>query len=511
MEQYQPIQRLGSGACANIYLVRRVTDGAVFVAKRVDLGHINTDFAMKEVRALSRLRSHPHITQYHTHYVQGNELIIIMEYADGGDLAKLMRARHELSASLQQAESMEGQVFGGIFAVPAPRTGFTEGEVLYLFRQVCEAVSFLHRNNIVHRDLKPANIFLTRDGRVKVGDLGVCKQVEHAYDWARTRIGTPLYMAPEIWNGLPYDFKGDVWALGCLLYELTTGRLAFTAPAQILHNQIRPLPVRVPEGLARLIRWMLTADPNTRPTMEEVLAEVRTMERAAHPQEAPPISPALPLGTPVCTTQPVVESPAASPAAVNGVAAAAGAGSSAPTPRSGAASAASSAARSRASFPVVRPRADAPVAAEYPAVNIVGSSASAAAADVPPQSQQQGVHFYAAAPQQQFVYQPQQQYYAPYGHAAFGVHHPHAPGCVHHHPGYFYQQPATFGNGFGVAGGGNYAVAYVDSVDSDAGSDVAYGMPVVAQPQQQYVCAAMPQRWVGASSYVTPGGAVFVA
>ena len=80
---------------------------------------------------------------------------------------------------------------------------------------------YLHENSVLHRDLKTANIFLKQDYTIKIGDLGISRQMENTDKLASTKmIGTLPYMSPEIFNGVPYGQKNDIWALGCILYRL---------------------------------------------------------------------------------------------------------------------------------------------------------------------------------------------------------------------------------------------------------------------------------------------------
>ena len=89
----------------------------------------------------------------------------------------------------------------------------------------------MHNRKILHRDLKVQNIFMTDDDTLKIGDLGISKQMTHTTQMAETpMIGTPLYLSPEIINSLPYSFKSDIWALGCILYQLCTLKVPFDAP-----------------------------------------------------------------------------------------------------------------------------------------------------------------------------------------------------------------------------------------------------------------------------------------
>lgn len=82
---------------------------------------------------------------------------------------------------------------------------------------------------MLHRDLKSQNVFLTANNTVKLGDFGISKVLENTNDVAMTVQGTPYYMSPEVCQSKPYDYKSDVWALGCILYELATLKHAFTA------------------------------------------------------------------------------------------------------------------------------------------------------------------------------------------------------------------------------------------------------------------------------------------
>lgn len=99
------------------------------------------------------------------------------------------------------------------------------------------ALNYIHENRILHRDIKSSNIFVTSNGYVKIGDFGISRVLEHTYDSANTVVGTPYYMryqnlymvSPEVCENKPYTFKSDVWALGCVLYELCTLKHAFDA------------------------------------------------------------------------------------------------------------------------------------------------------------------------------------------------------------------------------------------------------------------------------------------
>lgn len=106
---------------------------------------------------------------------------------------------------------------------------FTEEEILNWFIQICIALEYIHGRKILHRDVKSQNIFLTNNNTVKLGDFGISKLLESTNEAAMTVVGTPYYMSPEVCENKPYTFKSDVWALGCVLYELCTLQHAFSA------------------------------------------------------------------------------------------------------------------------------------------------------------------------------------------------------------------------------------------------------------------------------------------
>ncbi len=128
-----------------------------------------------------------------------------MEYCEVGDLASHIK---------QKAKKGET---------------FTEEEILNWFIQICIALDYIHGRKILHRDIKSQNIFLTTNHTVKLGDFGISKLLESTNEAAMTVVGTPYYMSPEVCENKPYTFKSDVWALGCVLYELCTLQHAFSA------------------------------------------------------------------------------------------------------------------------------------------------------------------------------------------------------------------------------------------------------------------------------------------
>eukprot|EP00656_Telonema_subtile_P008599 TRINITY_DN14010_c0_g1_i2.p1 TRINITY_DN14010_c0_g1~~TRINITY_DN14010_c0_g1_i2.p1 ORF type:complete len:682 (-),score=265.15 TRINITY_DN14010_c0_g1_i2:192-2237(-) len=257
MEQYKKIKRLGEGAFGVCFVVQN-SAGKRLAMKEVSIESIGAqerDKAFEEARLLKSL-CHPNVIAFQEFFVAKGKLFIIMDYASGGDLG------------------------GRIAQRKSSRAGpFPEEEVCVWLVQILMGVKYLHDQKILHRDLKPQNIFLTNKGVVKLGDFGIAKVLESTRAYARTQIGTPFYISPEICNNHKYTSATDLWSLGVILHELLALEPPFSGASiqalvmSILNNPPKPLPegCQVCAELLALRSGMLHKRPSDRPSAGTIL------------------------------------------------------------------------------------------------------------------------------------------------------------------------------------------------------------------------------------------------
>lgn len=157
---------------------------------------------------------------------------------------------------------------------------FTESQILDWFTQICLAMKHVHDRKILHRDLKNQNIFLTKDNTIKLGDFGIARVLSNTREKAKTMVGTPYYLSPEIIENKPYNFASDMWSLGVVLYELCTLKPPFNAEnlkylaLKIVKGIYNPIPAQYSKDLRKLIEVLLKKDVSSRPTVNEILSRI---------------------------------------------------------------------------------------------------------------------------------------------------------------------------------------------------------------------------------------------
>jgi serine/threonine protein kinase len=170
--------------------------------------------------------------------------------------------------------NVEGDMYHKIRSTQGKK--FEEYQVIDWAIQMCLAIYHMHDRRILHRDLKTQNIFLT-NGKIKLGDFGISKVLDSTVQLTSTVIGTPYYMSPEQFKYKPYSYKTDIWALGCVIYEMCSLRHAFDAQSinalavKVLKGNFAPLANNYSKGLKELVGKMLSINPKDRPTIVQVL------------------------------------------------------------------------------------------------------------------------------------------------------------------------------------------------------------------------------------------------
>lgn len=281
--RYRILEAIGDGAAGAVFRARQLNvdrDVAVKVLSLDDVPKETLPEVMarfeNEARVISRLR-HPHTIKLHDFgRMPDGRLYLVMELLTGVPLDRLLS---------------QGPL--------------DERRTLRILRQVSEALVEAHQEKIIHRDLKPQNIFLEQVGgqeECKILDFGIARGPAQTLRTQQgTVIGTPAYMSPEQAQGQPLDERSDLYSLGVVTYQCLSGRLPFTAdtPVGVLVKHVTepppPLssldpPVKVSEGLERLIMRLLSKDPAARPAdAREVREAVRLLEHRSDEKGFAPV------------------------------------------------------------------------------------------------------------------------------------------------------------------------------------------------------------------------------
>jgi len=257
--RYQIVRELGKGSMGVVYEAHDPQIDRLVALKVLRPDLVTTEEFLqrflKEAKAIGRL-SHPNVVTVYDVGRDHGTIYIAMELVAGDHFEKIMEEKE-----------------------------FTEKEIVDLGMQVARILDYAHRNGIVHRDIKPSNIILGPNGQLKIADFGIA-HIEDPSAPQQTRageiLGTPAYMSPEQVQGQPIDGRSDLYSLGCILYELSTGKWPFrgdslTAIFRAITQEQPVEPIKlsatISPGLSRIIMKSLSKTPDQRFPTGEVMAE----------------------------------------------------------------------------------------------------------------------------------------------------------------------------------------------------------------------------------------------
>ena len=259
---YKRKNELGNGGYGHVFLVEDENDNKKYAIKQILFkGRAESDINSieNEIKILLDINNEGnndknHIIKYYDSDKDNEYFNIRMEYCEGQSLRELINDK------IDKNELIE------------------EKTIYKYILDICLGIKTIHEKKIVHRDLKPDNIFLTKDDKIKIGDFGISKKLDTLKQYLNTNAGTIYYMAPEIISNQNYNYKVDIWALGCIIYELLTLKVCFEDKNEEIlkekiknkdHDKIRPHTYN--SKWQELIDLLLQKDYLKRPSIDEII------------------------------------------------------------------------------------------------------------------------------------------------------------------------------------------------------------------------------------------------
>jgi len=257
LHKYLRGRLLGKGGFARVYLCTALDTNKQYAVKVVPKANLVKTRARQKLQAeikIHRTLKHKNICEYKHFFEDRNNCYILLELCHNQSMNELIKRRKRL----------------------------TEQEAALFLNQLVEAVDYMHKNCVIHRDLKLGNLFLDRNLKVKVGDLGLASRLSTAEEKRKTICGTPNYIAPEIIQGTKetrgHSFEVDIWSMGVILYTILVGKPPYEAKdvkatyKRIISNEYHfPSHVHVSDSAKDLITLMLQSNPSDRPNLHEII------------------------------------------------------------------------------------------------------------------------------------------------------------------------------------------------------------------------------------------------
>jgi len=247
--KYEIIQEMGRGAFSTVYKIKSKIDNNIYCLKKINIK--KTTDKKNEINILSKL-NHPNLVQYISSCSDDEGIYIIMEFCIYGDLYSLLHM------------------------VKKKKVYVNEEIIWDIAYQCLLGLEYLHSQHIIHRDIKLLNIFMSKNKSVKIGDMGMSKMLSNK-EMKLSRVGTPLYLAPELVRKEKYDYKADIWSFGCSLYHLARTVPPFNDDnlirlgQSIVNDNPPALPSCYSDKLNLFINKLMTKDKKMRPSATEAL------------------------------------------------------------------------------------------------------------------------------------------------------------------------------------------------------------------------------------------------
>ena len=247
--KYEIIQEIGRGAFSIVYKVKSKENNNIYCLKKINTK--KTKDKENEINILSNL-SHPNLIKCFFSFYNSENIYIIMDFCEFGDLFSLLQS------------------------VKKKKVFVNEDIIWNIAIQVLVGLNYLHSKKIIHRDIKLLNLFMTKDKKIKIGDMGMSIIFDEE-ELIHSRVGTPLYIAPELVKKEKYDYKIDIWSLGCSLYHLAKTVPPFTDENliklgnSIINDQPSNLPICYSNELYDFILRLMIKHKDQRPSAIEAL------------------------------------------------------------------------------------------------------------------------------------------------------------------------------------------------------------------------------------------------
>ena len=252
-DYYEILNKLGKGSYSEVYKIKSLKDNKYYCLKIINITEKNFSKNNNEILILKKLNNHPNIIKYINNYKTSNNLYIIFEFCEYSDFNHLIKNNIKEKIYINE-------------------------DIIWEFSYQClKGLEYLHNNNIIHRDIKLLNIFLTKDKVIKIGDLGMAKIITNKVINLYSRVGTPLYLPPELIKKENYDFKADIWSLGCSIYQLASLKPPFFDENLVIlcKKIINEIPKRLPNvfsnELNNFVFKLINKDKFNRPSAEEAI------------------------------------------------------------------------------------------------------------------------------------------------------------------------------------------------------------------------------------------------